>query len=324
MVNGTNITFNENSSFQKSTSMFNSNEQNETDLKYFDSSYKARQITTNGPQELLFGSLDTTKMENNCHAQSINLNRTPRNLNESHQLNLSLQSSRICSKSYTKIPDLLKDSCLINKILPVIDSSSTYPEHRNQSLTHKNTSNTNLNSSISMSKSVIVTSSDKPNFNRMTRSSISRQSSRDSVLSISPDSASRRNVIRDNNVFNRLTSETKQSPMPERGHIKSYSGTSSRYKNSPISLTHIAEGHSKAVLSVDSYDLKLFTSSKDCTAKVWDLMTGQEISSLDGHISNVHKIKYCENSQICYTLSAYYVKLWDLRQPTTKIIKTLK
>jgi hypothetical protein len=315
---------NENSNFLKSANMFNSHEQNQIDMKFLDSSCKARQVTTNGPQELLYCSFETTKIENNFQAISKNSDGAPINLNESRQSNLSLQSSRICSKSYTKIPDLVKDSCLINKNLPVIDSSSSYSEHRNSSLSQKTISNTNLNNSLSMSKSVIVTPSEKSNFNRMTRSSISRQSSRDSVLSTSPDSAFRRNLTRDNNVFNRLTSETKQSPMPERGHIKSYSGTSSRYKSSPISLTHIAEGHSKAVLSVDSHDLKMFTSSKDCTAKVWDLITGQEISSLDGHISNVHKIKYCENSQICYTLSAYCVKLWDLRQPTTKLIKTLK
>jgi WD40 repeat protein len=141
-----------------------------------------------------------------------------------------------------------------------------------------------------------------------------------------PESPFHRRIgsIRDENVFNRLTSETKQSPMPEQGNIKPYSGNTNRFRFSPITLTHVAEGHSKAILSVDSNDYKLYTGSKDRTAKVWDLITGQEIASLGGHINNVSKIKYCPESQLCFTISSYYVKVWDLREKNnSKCVKTL-
>jgi WD40 repeat protein len=129
---------------------------------------------------------------------------------------------------------------------------------------------------------------------------------------------------RDENVFNRLTSETKQSPMPESGNIKPYSGNTNRFRFSPVTLTHVAEGHSKAILSVDAHDFKFFTGSKDRTAKVWDLITGQEIASLTGHINNVSKIKYCPKTQLCFTVSSYYAKVWDLRASSSgKCVKTL-
>lgn len=266
------------------------------------SSNKARQLTTTGPQDFLFVS---TNANNNSH------NYSPNNINETNLL----QSSRICSKSYTKIPDVIKDSCMAtNKIT---EKKINPDDHA---------SNSYLNN-IAMSKSVIVTASDKTTFNRMTRSTMSRNTSRDSVMSTSPESpTSRRNgsiILKNDNVFNRLTSETKQSPMPEQGHIKNYSGNTNRFRASPITLTHVAEGHSKAILSVDSFDYKLFTGSKDRTAKVWDLITGQELASLTGHINNVIKIKYCENTRTCFTLSAFYVKVWDLRESNTKSIKTL-
>jgi kinesin family protein 4/21/27 len=74
---------------------------------------------------------------------------------------------------------------------------------------------------------------------------------------------------------------------------------------------------------VDAHDFKLFTGSKDRTAKVWDLITGQEIASLTGHINNVSKIKYCPRTQLCFTVSSYYAKVWDLRSGAGKCIKTL-
>lgn len=295
-----------NKSINMSESVTNSNSGSSTSSSN-NNSNKARQLTTTGPQDFLFVSTNA----NNNNSLNYSSNQTN---NSNVETNL-LQSSRICSKSYTKIPDVIKDSCMAtNKIV----------EKKNDS--DARSSNSYLNN-ISMSKSVIVTASDKNNFNRMTRSTMSRNTSRDSVMSTSPDSpTSRRNgsiILKNDNVFNRLTSETKQSPMPEQGHIKNYSGNTNRFRTSPITLTHVAEGHSKAILSVDSYDYKLFTGSKDRTAKVWDLITGQELASLTGHINNVIKIKYCENTRTCFTLSAFYVKVWDLRESNTKSIKTL-
>jgi WD40 repeat protein len=125
------------------------------------------------------------------------------------------------------------------------------------------------------------------------------------------------------NVFNRLTSETKQSPMPERGIIKIYSGNTNRFRSYPVTLTHVAEGHSKAILSIDSNDFKLYTGSKDRTAKIWDIITGQEIAALNDHNNNVIKIRYCRNTQLCFTATSSYVKVWDLRESSTKCIKNL-
>lgn len=134
---------------------------------------------------------------------------------------------------------------------------------------------------------------------------------------------SRRFTIRNENVFNRLTSESKQSPMPERGNIRTYSGNTNRFRSSPITLSHVAEGHSKAILSVDSFDYKLFTGSKDRTAKIWDLTTGQELAALTGHNNNVTKVRYDQNSQLYFTVSTSYVKVWDLRESSVKCIKNL-
>jgi kinesin family member 21 len=153
---------------------------------------------------------------------------------------------------------------------------------------------------------------------------------RDSFLSTSPSrspvnySSTRRLVSKNDNVFNRLTSETKQSPMPERGIIKTYSGNTNRFRSSPITLTHVAEGHSKAILSVDSHDFKLYTGSKDRTAKIWDIVTGQEIAALNDHNNNVIKIRYCKNSKLCFTATNSYIKVWDLRESTSKCIKNLR
>lgn len=108
-----------------------------------------------------------------------------------------------------------------------------------------------------------------------------------------------------------------------RGIIKPYGGNTNRFRSSPIILTHVAEGHSKAILSIDSYEYKFFTSSKDSTAKVWDLTTGQETVSLNGHTNNVIKIKYCPYTKLCFTVSNYYAKVWDLRESPNRCVKTL-
>lgn len=118
----------------------------------------------------------------------------------------------------------------------------------------------------------------------------------------------------------------KQSPSPELGLIKPYSGNTNRFRTAPITLTHVAEGHSKAVLALDASDIHLFTASKDRTAKVWDLTTGQEVSSMSGHVNNVTRIKYCPISRLCFTVSSYYVNVWDFRVPgaaSGRCLKTL-
>lgn len=128
------------------------------------------------------------------------------------------------------------------------------------------------------------------------------------------------------NVFNRLTAGemNKQAPSPELGLIKPYSGNTNRFRTSPIILTHVAEGHSKAVLALDAQDIYLFTASKDRTAKVWDLTTGQEMASLGAHVNNVSRVKFCPASRLCFTVSSYYVNVWDLRMPGAAYGRCLK
>ncbi|XP_024606630.1 kinesin-like protein KIF21A isoform X3 [Neophocaena asiaeorientalis asiaeorientalis] len=91
---------------------------------------------------------------------------------------------------------------------------------------------------------------------------------------------------------------------------------------SPLQCIHIAEGHTKAVLCVDSTDDLLFTGSKDRTCKVWNLVTGQEIMSLGGHHNNVVSVKYCNYTSLVFTVSTSYIKVWDIRD-SAKCIRTL-
>ncbi|XP_039738252.1 kinesin-like protein KIF21A isoform X10 [Pteropus medius] len=91
---------------------------------------------------------------------------------------------------------------------------------------------------------------------------------------------------------------------------------------SPLQCVHIAEGHTKAMLCVDSTDDLLFTGSKDRTCKVWNLVTGQEIMSLGGHPNNVVSVKYCNYTSLVFTVSTSYIKVWDIRD-SAKCIRTL-
>ncbi|ESP04092.1 hypothetical protein LOTGIDRAFT_136826, partial [Lottia gigantea] len=61
----------------------------------------------------------------------------------------------------------------------------------------------------------------------------------------------------------------------------------------------------------------------DRTAKTWDLTTGKELISFSGHPNNVLKVKYCEKNKMTFTVSQSYVKVWDIRDNSSKCIKTL-
>ncbi|XP_036375765.1 kinesin-like protein KIF21A isoform X2 [Megalops cyprinoides] len=91
-------------------------------------------------------------------------------------------------------------------------------------------------------------------------------------------------------------------------------------RGATLQCVHVAEGHTKAVLCVDSTDDLLFTGSKDRTCKVWNLVTGQEIMSLGGHPSSVVSVRYC--SSLVFTVSTAYIKVWDIRD-SAKCIRTL-
>lgn len=87
-----------------------------------------------------------------------------------------------------------------------------------------------------------------------------------------------------------------------------------------LQCVHIAEGHAKAVLCVDSTNDLLFTGSKDRTCKVWNLVTGQEIMSLGAHPNNVVSVRF--SSSLVFTASTSFIKVWDIRE-AAKCIRTL-
>ncbi|XP_075863597.1 kinesin-like protein KIF21A isoform X9 [Microcebus murinus] len=116
-------------------------------------------------------------------------------------------------------------------------------------------------------------------------------------------------------------SEVHSSRSSRRGIINPFPA-SKGIRASSLQCIHIAEGHTKAVLCLDSTDDLLFTGSKDRTCKVWNLVTGQEIMSLGGHPNNVVSVKYCNYTSLVFTVSTSYIKVWDIRD-SAKCIRTL-
>ncbi|XP_075863593.1 kinesin-like protein KIF21A isoform X5 [Microcebus murinus] len=161
-----------------------------------------------------------------------------------------------------------------------------------------------------------------------------------SEASLSPPSSPPSRPRNELNVFNRLTvsqgntsvqqdkSDESDSSLSEvhsrssrRGIINPFPA-SKGIRASSLQCIHIAEGHTKAVLCLDSTDDLLFTGSKDRTCKVWNLVTGQEIMSLGGHPNNVVSVKYCNYTSLVFTVSTSYIKVWDIRD-SAKCIRTL-
>lgn len=148
-----------------------------------------------------------------------------------------------------------------------------------------------------------------------------RESGVDATPPSSPPAGRR---ARENNVFSRLTSTT-TNPLvkPDRGVISVFAGKPSYSRTSPLVCTHVAEGHSKAVLSLAVTDDVLFSSSKDRTVKIWNLHTGQEIQSLKGHPDNVVAVRYCEYTRLTFSVSTAFIKVWDVRENPAKCVRTL-
>ncbi|XP_074125574.1 kinesin-like protein KIF21A isoform X2 [Sminthopsis crassicaudata] len=175
-------------------------------------------------------------------------------------------------------------------------------------------------------------------FERAEKSKTKEQKHSDSgtsEASLSPPSSPPSRPRNELNVFSRLTvsqgntsvqqdkSDDSDSSLSEvhRGIINPFPASKS-IKSSPLQCSHIAEGHTKAVLCIDSTDDLLFTGSKDRTCKVWNLVTGQEIMSLGGHPNNVVSVKYCNYTSLVFTISTSYIKVWDIRD-SAKCIRTL-
>ncbi|XP_014613331.1 PREDICTED: kinesin-like protein KIF21B isoform X4 [Polistes canadensis] len=133
----------------------------------------------------------------------------------------------------------------------------------------------------------------------------------------------RRFNSREENVFSRLTASRQPmsvDPQPMKGIISQYQGKAQ--PRAVLQCSHIAEGHSKAVLTIYATTDLLFSGSKDRTVKVWDLRTGIENFTLSGHPNNVVAVKYSPSHQLLFSVSAAYVKVWDLRAGNS-CIKTL-
>ncbi|XP_046997793.1 kinesin-like protein KIF21A isoform X1 [Schistocerca americana] len=163
-------------------------------------------------------------------------------------------------------------------------------------------------------------------FNTLQSNLLGKPGSMDQGLDASPPNSPptyRRTNSREENVFSRLTSGTTASSDQQIGEgvISVYQGKVNA--KAPLICTHVAEGHSRAVLSVYATDDLLFSASKDRTVKIWDLQTGVERQSLRGHPNNVVSVKYHEESRLVYSVSSAYVKVWDLRDRGAKCIKTL-
>ncbi|KAJ1074530.1 hypothetical protein K5549_001225 [Capra hircus] len=109
--------------------------------------------------------------------------------------------------------------------------------------------------------------------------------------------------------------------LPGRGIITPVGGAKGA-RTAPLQCVSMAEGHTKPVLCVDATDELLFTGSKDRSCKMWNLVTGQEIAALKGHPNNVVSIKYCSHSGLVFSVSASYIKVWDIRD-SAKCVRTL-
>ncbi|XP_047560871.1 kinesin-like protein KIF21B isoform X1 [Lutra lutra] len=138
----------------------------------------------------------------------------------------------------------------------------------------------------------------------------------------------------DRNVFSRLTSNQSQgsaldksddsdSSLSEvlRGVITPVGGAKGA-RTAPLQCVSMAEGHTRPILCLDATDELLFTGSKDRSCKMWNLVTGQEIAALKGHPNNVVSLKYCSHSGLVFSVSASYIKVWDIRD-SAKCIRTL-
>nr|XP_002732855.2 PREDICTED: kinesin-like protein KIF21A-like [Saccoglossus kowalevskii] len=153
---------------------------------------------------------------------------------------------------------------------------------------------------------------------------ISRTNSSENLLTPPGSPPMRRRFGMDGkNVFSRLSkSNSPKIFHADRGVINAYTGRQSGGKP-PLICTHTAEGHTKAVLTVQATEDLLFSGSKDRTVKVWSLETGQEVLSLVGHPNNVVSVKYCEKIGLAFSVSTSYIKIWDIRDGHSTCIKTL-
>lgn len=143
-------------------------------------------------------------------------------------------------------------------------------------------------------------------------------------------------------VFARLGAGT-QDPVPG-GQIREWNGRPKL--SNPLNCTHVIEGHSNSVWAVringnnlytaaagkfGSHEMKFFvlifnifpSFRSDRTVRIWDLGKANGPIGLLSHAGPVVAIEYDRKSQLLFSASGAFVRVWDLRTNTARAIKTL-
>ena len=76
--------------------------------------------------------------------------------------------------------------------------------------------------------------------------------------------------------------------------------------------TRIFKGHTNGVMCLQFDDNILATGSYDCTIKIWDIHTGEELRTLSGHTSGVRALQFDDKTLISGSLDRT-LKVWNWR-----------
>jgi len=87
------------------------------------------------------------------------------------------------------------------------------------------------------------------------------------------------------------------------------------FQKSIFQQTHVANGHSKAVLDICSTEDRLFTTGKDLAVKIWDLERMKEIRTITAP-AIVTRVKFDEATHLLFCASGCYVRIYDVRKNT--------
>lgn len=121
-------------------------------------------------------------------------------------------------------------------------------------------------------------------------------------------------------VFSRLGAGT-QDPTPG-GRIR---GCTDKLRQlQPLQCTHVVEGHSNSVLSVQVAGTTLYTGSADRTVRVWDLARASGPTALVSHPGPVVAVVLDRSSGLLYSACGSFVRVWDARSGYAKPCKILR
>ncbi|OAF67291.1 hypothetical protein A3Q56_04968 [Intoshia linei] len=184
----------------------------------------------------------------------------------------------------------------------------------------KSIENTNI-----IDKSIIITELNEHDINALDDTSIFEHKMADKVknedIREERSQSDERSCNRNIDVFSRLTATTVSNVPNSQGKISTLSQQSK--PTSVLREIHQAFGHSKPVSDVCATLSKMFTASKDRSAKMWDLTTGNEISSYSHHLNNVSLVRFIEPMNLLISASSYKMNLWDIRANDAKPVQIL-